>query len=132
MGVRTALGTSVHRPTPDAERQVSFVGLHSIIQVYECAFSLHQEQKRHHFGTVATDVHLMFRRDSTALTARASGLPHMQGVHRNLRTNPVDPRSPLQKSTHTITIVLCPLNSTDVLFCPPSMRVIQFPGAEQG
>ena len=30
MGVRRALGSSVHRPTPDAERQISPVGLHSI------------------------------------------------------------------------------------------------------
>ena len=30
---------------------------------------------------------------------------HTQGVHRNLRTNPVDPSSPLQKLTHTMTII---------------------------
>ena len=36
---------------------------------------------------------------------------HIQGVHRNLRTNPVDP---------SITIIVsCILNSTDVCFCPP-------------
>ena len=45
------------------------------IQVCECAFALHQEQKRDHFGTaVAIDVHRMFHHDPTALTTRASGL----------------------------------------------------------
>ena len=44
----------------------------------------------------------------------------MQGVHRNLRTNPVDPSSPLQKPTHTVTrIVSFMLPSTNVWFCPP-------------
>ena len=70
------------------------------IQVCECPFTLHQEeeQKRDHFGEVAIDVHRMFHHDSTALTTRASGLgwisaalPRIQGVHRNLHTNPVDP-----------------------------------------
>ena len=54
---------------------------------------------------------------------RASGLgwtsarlPHIQRVHMNLRTNPVDPSSPLQKLTHTITLIVsCILNSTDNL-----------------
>ena len=90
------------------------------IQVCECAFALHQEQKRDHIGTVAIDVHPMFHHDSTALTTRASGLgwtfadlPHIQGVHRNLRTTPVDPSSPLQKLSHTVTIIVsCILNST--------------------
>ena len=61
-----------------------------------------------HFGTVAIDFHRMFHHDSTALTTQASGLgwtsaglPHIQGVHRNLRTNPVDPSNPLQTLTHT-------------------------------
>ena len=97
------------------------------IQVRECAFALHQQQKRDHFGTVAIDVHHMFHHDSTALTTQASGLgwtsaslPHIQGVHRSLRTNPVDQSSPLQKLTHTITLIVsCILNSTDAWFCPP-------------
>ena len=76
-----------------------------------CTFVFHQNQKRGHFGTVAIDVHRMFHHDSTALTTRASGLGwtsagllliYIQGVYRNLRTNPVDPSSPLQKLTHTI------------------------------
>ena len=53
MGARRALGSSVHRrPTPHAERQISLVGPHSInsIQVCPCAFALHQEQERNHFG----------------------------------------------------------------------------------
>ena len=61
---------------------------------------------------VAIDVHHMFHHDSKAPTTRASrlgwtsaGLPHVQGVHRNLRTSPVDPRSPLQKLTHTINLL---------------------------
>ena len=49
-----------------------------------------------------------------------AGLPHTQGVHRNLRTNPVDPSGPLQKLTHTVTLIVsCILHSTDVWFCPP-------------
>ena len=82
------------------------------IQVCECAFALRQEQKRDHFGTVAVDAHRMLHHDSTVLTTRASGpgwnsagLPHIQGVHRNLRTNLVDPRSPLQKLIHTINLL---------------------------
>ena len=83
------------------------------IQVCECTFALYQEQKSHHFGTVATDVHRIFHHDSAALTTRASGLgetsaglPHIHGVHRNTRTNPVGPSSPLQKITpHTVTII---------------------------
>ena len=86
-------------------RSHSSVSIRSI-QVCERAFAIDEEQKRDHFGTVAIDVHRMFHHDSTALTARASGLgpaglPHIQGVHRNLRTNPVDPSCPLQKLTHT-------------------------------
>ena len=72
----------------------------------ECAFALHQEQKRYNFGAVAIDVQRMFHHDSTAQETRASGLgwtspglPHIQGVHRNLRTNTVDHSSPLQKLT---------------------------------
>ena len=121
MGVRRAPGSCVRRPTPDAERQISLVGLYSSIQVRECAFALHQQQKRYHFGTVAIDAHRMFHHDSTALTTQASGLgwtaaslPHIQGVHRGLRTNPVDQSSPLQKLTHAITLIVsCILNSTD-------------------
>ena len=88
-----------------------------------------------HFGAVAIDVHRMFHHDSTALTTRASGLgwtpaglPHIQRVHRNLRTNPVDPSSPLQRLTHTITfIVSCILNSTlDVWFRPPQCGLYSF------
>ena len=104
------------------------------IQVFECAFHLHQKQKRDHFGTVAIDVHRMFYHDSTALTTRASslgwtsaGLPHTQEVHRNLRTNPVNPSSPLQKLTHTVTIIVsCILNFTDVWFCPPQCGLYSF------
>ena len=36
------------------------------MQVCECAFALHQEQKRDHFGALAIDVHRMFHHDSTA------------------------------------------------------------------
>ena len=79
-------------------------------------------------GAVAIDVHRLFHHDSTALTTRASGqgwtpagVPHIQGVHRNLRINPIDPSSPLQQLTHTTVtlIVSCILNSRDVWFCPP-------------
>ena len=139
MGVRRALGSSVHRPTPDAERHISFVGLHSI-NTGVCAFALHQEPKRDLFRTVAIDVHRMSHHDSTALTTRASGLdwtsaglPHIQGVHRNLRANPVDPSSPLQKLTHTIKI-MCSMHTEfhTCLVFSLSKRVIQFPCAGQG
>ena len=127
----------MHRPTPDAERQISLVGVFiRSIQVCECAFALHQEQKRAHFGTVAIDAHRMFHHDSTALliTTQASGLgwtsaglPHIQGVHKKLRTNPVDPSSPLQKLTHTKTfIVSCILNSTYAWFCSPQCGLYSF------
>ena len=120
MGVRRAIGSSVHRPTPDADHiSHSSVFIRSI-QVCECAFALHQEQKRDHFETVAIDIQLMFHPDSTALITRASGvgwtsagLAHVQGVPRNLRPNPVDPSSPLQELFHTTIIVSCILNSTD-------------------
>ena len=82
----------------------------------------------------------IFHHDSTALTTRASGLgwasaglPHTQRVHRNLRTNPADPSSPLQKSTHTRTLIVScvrVLTSSDVCFCPPQCGL--FPCAEQG
>ena len=96
------------------------------IKVCECAFALHQGQKRDHFGAVAIDVHRMFHHNSTAKT-RASGvgwtsagLPHIQEVHRNLRTNPVDPSSPLQKLAHTITLIVSRTqHSTGVWFFPP-------------
>ena len=124
MGARRASRSSVHSPTPNAERQISLVDLHSI-NVCECAFASHQERKRDHFGTVAIDVHGMFHHDSTALTTRASGLgwtsaglPHIHGVHRNLRTNPVDPSSPLQKLTHTVINIF-----HRCLFLSSSMRV---------
>ena len=73
MADRRALGSSVHCPTPDTERHISFVGLHSISTGVR-AFALHQEQERDHFGTVAIDVHRMFHHDSTTPTHRASGL----------------------------------------------------------
>ena len=103
-------------------------------QVCECAFALHQERQIYHFGTVAIDVHRVFHHDSTALTTRASGrgwtsaaLPHIQGVHRNLRTSPVNPSSPLQKLTHAIAILVwCILNSTDVWVCPPQRGLYSF------
>ena len=123
----------MHRPTPDAERQISLVGLH-LINTGVCVFALHQEQKRDHFGTVAIDVHRMCHHDSTARTTRASGLgwtsaglPHTQGIHRNLHTNPVDPSSSLEMLTHTRTIIVsCILNSTDVWFCPPQCGLYSF------
>ena len=77
--------------------------------IYICITS--REPKRDHFGAVAVDVHRMFHHDSTVPTAQASGLgwisaglPHIQGVHRNLHTNPVNPSSPLQKPTRTVTL----------------------------
>ena len=50
------------------------------------------------------------------------------GVHGNLRTNPIDPSSPLQKLTRTITVIVsCILNSTlDVWFCPPQCGLYSF------
>ena len=104
------------------------------IQVCECAFAIRQEQKTHHFAAVAIDVHRMFHHDSTALTARVSGLgwtsagpPHTQRVHRNLRTNPVNPSSALQKLTHTIKLIVSRiLNSTGVWFCPPQCGLYSF------
>ena len=101
----------------------------------------HEEQKRDHLGTLAIDVHRMFHHDSTALTTRASGLgwtsaglPHTQGVHRNLRTNPVDPGSPLQTLTHTITCMNCIMHIAfhRCLVLSPLMWVIHFTYAEQG
>ena len=82
----------------------------------------------------STPTACMFRNDSKALTTRASGLgwtsaglPHIQGVHKNLRTNPVDPSSPLQKLTHTITLIVsCILNSTYVWFCLPKCGLYSF------
>ena len=67
---------------------------------------------RDHFGAVAIDVHRMFHHDPTpkypSITPGLdpAGLPPIHGVHRNLRTNPVDPSSPLQKLTHTITLIV--------------------------
>ena len=63
-------------------------------------------------------VHRMFHHDSTALTTRASGLrwpaTYTGGIHRNyLRTNPVDQSSPLQKLTHTLTIIIICFMHTD-------------------
>ena len=104
------------------------------IQMCMCAFALPQEQKRNRFGTVAFDVHRMFHHDETALTTRASGLgwtsaglPHMQEVHSNWRTNPVKPSNPLRKLTHTIPIIVsCIPNSTDFCFCPPQCGLYGF------
>ena len=44
MSVRRALGSSVHRPTPDAERQISPAGLHSI-NTGVCAFITSREEE---------------------------------------------------------------------------------------
>ena len=104
------------------------------IQVWECASASHEEQIRDRFGTVAIDAHRMFHHDSMTLTTRASGvgwtsafLPHIKGVHTNLRTNPVYPSSPLQKSTHTITLLVSSiLNSTDAWVRPPQCGLYSF------
>ena len=95
------------------------------IQVCERAFALHQEKKRDHFRTAEIDVHRMFHHDSTALTTRASGLswtsaglPHIQGVHKNLRKKPVDPSSPLQNTIYN-TYCFMHTDSLDVLFWTP-------------
>ena len=89
-------------------------------------FALHQEgkKKRDHFGTAAIGVHRMHH-DSTSLSTRAPGLgwtsadlPHINGVHRNLRTNQVDPCSPLQKLA-----IYCYIHTDRCLFLSTSMRV---------
>ena len=56
----------------------------------------------------------MFHHASTALTTRAAGvgwtshcLAHIQRVHRNLRSNAVEPSSPLQKLAHTNKTLFC-------------------------
>ena len=90
------------------------------IPVCECALALHQEQKRYHLEAVAIDAHRMLHHHSTQKNPECSsglgwtsaGLPHIQGVHRNLRTNPVGPNSPLQTLTHTVAIVSCITHST--------------------
>ena len=57
---------------------------------------------------------------------------HTQGVHRNLRTNPVDPSSLLQKLTHTMTIICFTRRHTefhrlsDVWFGPPQRGLYSF------
>ena len=108
------------------------------LQVCGCAFSLHPEQERDHFRTVAIDVYRTFHHDSIALTTRApgvgwfsAGLLHIQAVHKNLRTNPVDPSSPLQKLTHSITITwFMHTEFHRCLVLSLSLRVIQFPCTE--
>ena len=141
MGARRLLGSSVHAPRRLMQnaRSPSSVFIRSM-QVCECAFALHQEQKRDRFGTVAIDIHRMFHHDSIALPTRASGLgwtsaglPHTQGVPRNLRTNPVDPSSPPQKLAHTTTTnnYLVHTGFHICLVLSPSMPVIQFPCTEQ-
>ena len=45
-------------------------------------------------------------------------IQHTQGVHRNSRTNPVDPSSPLQNLSHTITLIVsCILHSAFYRTC---------------
>ena len=101
----------------------------------ECALGLRQEeQKRDRFGTVAIDVHRMFDHDSTALTTRApgldwtsAGLPLIQGVHRNLRTNPVDPSSPTPKvNSHNSTHCLMHTGFHRCLVCLPQCGLYSF------
>ena len=117
------------------------------IQVCQCDFALHQEQKRDHFGTVAIDVHSMFHYDSAAekpehqawagpplachiyreCTGTCVQTQELAHEHKNLRTNPVDPSSPLQKLTHSVTLIVsCILNSTNVWFCPPQCGLCSF------
>ena len=110
-----------------------------------CIAPITTEEKRDHFGTIAVDVHRMFHHDSTALTTLASGLgwisaglPHIQGVHRNLRTNPVGTQITHSKSEFALSMlrelfVLSTMDSTDrCLVLSPSTRVVQFPCEGQG
>ena len=62
--------------------------------------------------------------NNTAYAGRMRVLSiHIQGVHRNLRPNPVDPSSPMQKLTHTITVIVpFILKSAEFWFCPPHAR----------
>ena len=73
--------------------------------------------------STSTACSIMTRQQKTQASGlgwTSAGLPYIQGVHRNLHTNPVDPSSPLQKLTHTITLfVPCILHSADVWLCPP-------------
>ena len=141
-GVQRALGPSVHRPTSDTERQIS-LGRSSFDQ-YRCGsvpLQLHQEQHRDPFRAIAIDDHRVFYKDSISLTTRASGpgwtsasVPHVHGVHRNLCTTSVDPSSPrpLQKLTHTITIICFLHEFRRCLVLSHSMRLLKFPCAERG
>ena len=94
----------------------------------------YQYIERDDFATVANDVHRMFHHDSTALTTRASGLGWTcAGLPRStqeLACEPGRPKEPTPRTAVTL-IVSCILNSTDVCLSP-SMRVAQFPCAEQG
>ena len=67
MGARRALGSSVHRPTPDAERQISLVGLHSI-KTGVSSVPLHYIKSRREITSEQQriDVDRMFHHDSTA------------------------------------------------------------------
>ena len=60
----------------------------------------------------------------------SAGLPHVQGAHRNLRTNPVDPSSLLTPKANSHYSTYCfmhgLLNSTDVWFCPPQCGLYRF------
>ena len=142
MGVRRALGPCVHRPTPDAEHQISLVSLHSIntgVRVCLCITPRAEERSLWNLSD-RRPPHVPY--DSTTLTTRASdlgwtstSLPNLQGVHKNLRTNPVHPSSPLQKLTHTIpgnTYCFIHTKFHRCLVLSPSMRVVQFSCAEQG
>ena len=112
-------------------RSHSSVFIRSIV----CLCITSRAEKRDHFGAVAIDVHRMFHHDSTAQnpehqawagTSLACHI-HIQGVHNNLRTNPVDLSSPLQKLTHTVTLIVSYiLNSTDVWICPPQCGLYSF------
>ena len=98
-----------------------------------------KKSRRDHIGAVGIDVHSMFCHDSTAKTRSIMpgldlrrGLRHIQAVHRDLRTNAVDPSSPLQKLSRTVThIVSCTLNFSGAWF-RLSHRVIQFPCGGRG
>ena len=115
------------------------------------AIDVHVHRMFHHGSTA-----LLRTRASGLLRYTSAGLPHKQlakmsfdeifdltagvyfnfynkqGLHRNLRTNPVDPSSPLQKLILSINCFMC----TELRRClvlSPSMRIIQqFPRAEQG
>ena len=84
------------------------------------------------FGTVAINVHRMSHHGLTVLTPRASGLswtsaglPHVQGVHKNLPANPVDPSSLLQKLTRYNNCFMHTEFHT-CLLCPPQCGLYSF------